>query len=250
MKSIRYSERKRFVLSLLIILFSVALILVSCSSEKQTTSNGESGGAGNPENTLEGKKIQPSDASVQQTSANNHLPVITSAKFAYIHKDSESFMNIEVEGKADEGRPLSFVYEWSKNGEPAGNDKQLNSTLKRGDKISVRITPFDGKEYGRSIRLDREISNMFPVIAEQKEIVFDQKLLQYQVKAYDPDGDSLKYALKSGPTGMSIDTNSGLLQWNVPTDFQGSVPVTVSVNDGHGGETLYTFSVTLSPERK
>ncbi len=228
-----------------------ALMLLSCSSQNQDKRGGEANSTPSVESDAAGSKGIASESSQPQASTRNStLPVVTSAKFAYIPTDAGSFMNIEVEGKADEGKQLSFFYEWTKNGEPAGNSKQLKATLKRGDKISVKITPFDGREYGRSVRLDREISNMFPVITEQKEIIFDQKVLKYHVKAYDPDGDTLQYAIKSGPAGMSIDSLSGLLQWDVPSDFHGVVPVTVSVNDGHGGETVYTFRFTIGSENE
>jgi hypothetical protein len=37
----------------------------------------------------------------------------------------------------------------------------------------------------------------------------------YNAKAIDPDGDKLTYSLKQGPQGMSIDPNSGVVQWQL-----------------------------------
>ncbi len=67
---------------------------------------------------------------------------------------------------------------------------------------------------------------------------------QYQVVAYDPDGDPLSYRLDQGPAGMSI-TASGLLSY-VPTSGQvGSQPVTIAVSDGRGGEADQSFNLAV-----
>jgi hypothetical protein len=48
----------------------------------------------------------------------------------------------------------------------------------------------------------------------------DSKNYRYQVRASDVDGDRLTYSLVSGPSGMSIDTNTGLVKW--PAEFSWS----------------------------
>lgn len=156
---------------------------------------------------------------------------------------------IDAEGSDIDGDDVSIVYEWTVNGEPAGNGRQVDGELKRGDGISVKITPFDGKIYGRSIILNREIRNMPPMLAEDKAFVFDGKTYAYQIKAADPDGDALTYSLKTAPDGMTIDS-SGLIRWNVTPDFKGEAPVTVSVSDGSGGEALMSFTVKIGLAEK
>lgn len=70
------------------------------------------------------------------------------------------------------------------------------------------------------------------------------------LKATDPDGDPLTYSLKSAPPGVTINPTTGLIQWNVPPDFKGMAPITVSVTDGHGGEVMQSFTVEIIPERR
>lgn len=183
---------------------------------------------------------------------NNAPPVVTSVKFVPEVLDHGDTLGVEAKGEDIDGDAVSFVYEWTKNGEPAGNAKNISTVLKRGDKIKVRITPFDGEVYGRPALLEREIENMPPVITKEKDLKFsfDGKVYTYQVKATDPDGDPLTYSLKSGPAGMAIDPSTGLVRWDVPEDFQGKAPFIVLVSDGQGGEASQKLTVQIKTEKK
>ena len=79
---------------------------------------------------------------------------------------------VDVVGSDIDGDEVTILYEWTKNGEPAGTEKQIGVPIKRGDKISIKITPFDGETYGQPVVLRREIGNLPPVIIEDKSIYF------------------------------------------------------------------------------
>ena len=67
---------------------------------------------------------------------------------------------------------------------------------------------------------------------------------RYYLDASDPDGDALSYSLAQAPTGMSIDTVTGVIAWT-PGSL-GSATVSVRVSDGRGGSALQTFVVTAT----
>jgi RHS repeat-associated protein len=68
-------------------------------------------------------------------------------------------------------------------------------------------------------------------------------LYQYQVMATDPQNETLTYALQSGPSGMTIDSKSGLLQWTPAQAGQGPVTVAVTNTDGAAATQTYTLTV-------
>ncbi len=148
---------------------------------------------------------------------------------------------IDASGTDVDGNEVTILYEWTKNGEPAGNDKKIGVPIMRGDKVSVKITPFDGEVYGRSITMRREISNLPPMIIEHKDFTFDGKVYTYHAKAEDPDGDPLTFTLKTSPSGMEIDSSTGLIIWEVPFGTRGKQGITVAVRDGNGGEAVQSF---------
>jgi hypothetical protein len=49
---------------------------------------------------------------------------------------------------------------------------------------------------------------------------------------------------------MRIDSSSGLITWDVPSDFIGKASFTVAVADGHGGEATQDITLEIKPEQK
>jgi len=181
----------------------------------------------------------------------NSPPVVSKVRILpEVFKPGDT-LSVEASGSdLDEYDNVTISCEWTKNGEPAGNTKKIEVPPKRGDKIDVKITPFDGEAYGRSVILHREIKNMPPMVVEYKEVGFDGKIYSCQVTATDADGDALTYSLKTAPPDMTIDPSTGLIKWNVPPDFKGKTPITVSVNDGHGGEALQGLNIEIKPWKR
>jgi hypothetical protein len=158
-------------------------------------------------------------------------------------------LSAEASASDVDGDDVTISYEWTKNGEPAGAGKKIAVPLKRGDMLDIKITPFDGEEYGRPVILHREIANLPPMITESKKS-FSGDIFTCQIKATDPDGDPLTYSLKASPPGMTIDSSTGLIKWKVPSDFKGKSPFTVSVSDGHGGEASQSFNLEIKSEQQ
>jgi len=65
----------------------------------------------------------------------------------------------------------------------------------------------------------------------------------YDVEATDPSGDALTYSLTTSLTGMTINSNTGVISWT-PT-AAGSFEVTVEVSDSSKSDTQ-SFTITVS----
>jgi YD repeat-containing protein len=93
------------------------------------------------------------------------------------------------------------------------------------------------------------VLNQAPTISSQpKGIASLGTAYQYQVIAQDPENSLLTYALVNGPTGMAIDSATGLITWDSPV--VGNAQVVVSVTDAEGlgvaqGFTLVTKANTV-----
>jgi hypothetical protein len=91
-------------------------------------------------------------------------------------------------------------------------------------------------------------SNHPPTVTSRAEtLAWEDSLYQYDVNATDPDsGDVVaSYALTTAPTGMTINSSTGLIQWTPINSQVGRPQVVVRANDNHGAGGSQTFYVTV-----
>ncbi len=146
---------------------------------------------------------------------------------------------------------VAYSYQWEKNGVALPDEKGETlepGQFKKGDAISVVVTPDDREAQGTPRRSDPVlISNSPPAIVSSPPATIEGPpfLYQYQVRATDGDQDVILYSLKSGPKGMDIDKNHGLIRWEVKKEDQGAHTIEVEARDDAGARSLqrYTLSV-------
>lgn len=178
----------------------------------------------------------------------NAPPEIQSVKFVpEVFRPGDS-LGVEASGSDPDGDEVTFEYAWEKNGLPAGGGSRIEGPLRRNDEIIVTITPSDGEARGRSLTLRREVRNVPPSIEGVRDARLVGNVYSCRILAKDEDGDPLTYVINEPPNGMSIDSSTGTIRWEVPANVQGKAPVNVSVSDGNGGEASYSMVVTIREE--
>jgi len=68
----------------------------------------------------------------------------------------------------------------------------------------------------------------------------------YDVNATDPNGDTLTYALTQAPSGMTIQSTTGLVAWTPTAAQAGTQSVTVRVSDPGGLAATQSFSIAVA----
>lgn len=175
----------------------------------------------------------------------NALPEVAGVKILPEVIKPGDALSVAAEGNDADGDDVTFLYEWTVNGKPAGNKEKIGAPVKRGDKVCIRVTPCDREGQGRSLVLNREIQNHPPIIQEHGEFIFDGSVYSYQIKASDPDNDTLAFSLEGAPNGMAVDRSTGLITWTVPAEFKGDSGATAVVNDGNGGVARYHLKISI-----
>ncbi|MCH8003084.1 MAG: PKD domain-containing protein [Nanoarchaeota archaeon] len=80
-----------------------------------------------------------------------------------------------------------------------------------------------------------------PITSATEDILYT-----YDVDATDPNNDQLTFSLPQGPSGMTIGTSTGLIQW-IPTNNQvGNILVTVKVRDPVGLSDTQQFTISVA----
>ena len=71
----------------------------------------------------------------------------------------------------------------------------------------------------------------------------------YRIKAFDPEGDPLRFTLVAGPPGMTIDSATGEVRWTPTATDVGTAAVRVSVQDSAGNMVEQAWTITVKPAR-
>jgi len=95
--------------------------------------------------------------------------------------------------------------------------------------------------------------NGFPQTGNNAPLIISDPLIEgrvgvhyeYQVQAMDYDGDALAYELTTGPLGMLIAPNTGLITLDPVDGHLGMNRVGVQVRDQHGATDEQTFYIAI-----
>ncbi len=156
-------------------------------------------------------------------------------------------LHIAVKSSDADGDDISYFIKWYSDGKLISSDSVLAGTLiKGGDRVYALVTPFDGFAKGISAKTQEiTILNSAPVISSNPPTHLNGRKLVYQVNAEDPDGDPITFSLVDPPSGASIDSETGLLTYTIPSGVSGNINFIIKVSDTHGNYSMQKFSYTI-----
>jgi hypothetical protein len=179
----------------------------------------------------------------------NSPPAVSSAAIVPSAPRTFDTLTVNATGVDRDGDKVTYKYEWFRNDQPAGDQATLVGPFKAGDRIMLKLAPFDGEEYGPTMVLIAPINNSPPVVIRKEKSRYQGSLYSYRIEASDPDGDALTFKLRKGPSGMTIEEATGLITWRVAAKDAGKHQVSVQISDSHGGDVLYDFEVAIGVEK-
>jgi hypothetical protein len=112
---------------------------------------------------------------------------------------------------------------------------------------AVTVTATDSAGYSSSQTFNWTIAHVSLVNPGQQDSV-DGQAVSLQLQGTDADGDTISYTASGLPTGLSINTSTGLISGTIASnaDMNGPYNVTVTASDGTN-TTTQTFLWTVSP---
>jgi hypothetical protein len=232
-----------------IILLCIAVVLFAVLATGYLFLKGRSDTATNAPPGKTEEQSYNADNQAVPAASEDYQGAIAKAKMKLETVDGKDIFRVVLE-KYEEGnsKEITYRYEWTINGQPAGSGNDSVSGFKRGDKVAVKITPFHGEKPGVPRTLTVDVQNTPPKVSESKEPKYEGKTFKAQINASDPDGDVLSYELLKGPDGLTIDKKSGMVSWPLKENDAGDYPIHVKITDGHGGETTYQLTATIPKE--
>lgn len=185
----------------------------------------------------------------------NTLPVVTRVKVEPAVAKPGDVLRATVEGSDADGDPVKYAFEWWRNGQstgaPAKDQEQRTLATEgftRGDAVVVGVTPYDAGGPGRFLVSEPLLlMNRPPVITSSPAAPTAQGSFEYVVTATDPDSDPLTYKLETAPSGMTIESSTGKISWQMASGLTSPQQVRVGVDDGQQGQAFQEFTLTPPP---
>lgn len=149
-----------------------------------------------------------------------------------------------------DGDSLEFRFRWTVNESPVEDQEEASlptDGLQPGDQIRVQVVASDGEsESDAAWSGVLLVGNAAPAITSTPSGVAAGGAFRYVVEARDPEGDrSLRYQLRKGPEGMTINPILGEVQWQPRPDQAGVHPVEIAVEDSRGARSVQVFELTV-----
>jgi len=176
----------------------------------------------------------------------NHAPVISSLTANPSGININQTTTITCTASDQDGDTLTYT--WTKTGGTFEGSTSGSSVTWRAPSTEGNYTVECGVSDGeasdsKSVNISVDDVNHAPVITSTAVTsAIKDEPYSYDVNATDSDGDTLVYSLTTKPTGMSINSSTGLITWT-PT-ATGSFGVTIKVSDGELFDTQ-SFTVTV-----
>ena len=148
-----------------------------------------------------------------------------------------------------DGDYVRYNFQWFVNDTDVSETTSVlkGNTFKRGDRVAVKVTPYDSDDEGPHFMTPPVvIPNGPPRIVSSPPSEFKAENYTYQVIAEDPDGDPLTYSLTSAPQGMTIDAKTGLITLPIKKEDAGTHDIEVIAQDPQGLKAVQKYSLTIN----
>ncbi len=151
-----------------------------------------------------------------------------------------------------DGEYVRTSYQWKKGKEdiPGATGSTLSTDyFKKGDRIGCQARVSDGESPEVSYySSEAVILNSAPLITSNPAgETMEVSSYEYTVTAEDPDEDEVKFSLSSAPEGMTIDSDSGLVRWQISDQQQGGTyNFEVIAIDPEGAQSVQPITLTLT----
>jgi len=179
----------------------------------------------------------------------NTPPEVIAVDFADPQIRSGEPIEVVPEGMDEDGDPLDFRFVWVVNGNvlPYETGPALSPDhFRKGDRILLRVSAFDGETEGSPFLGDEfVIPNSPPAFRTDPPADFTGGEYAYEVRADDPDGDSVRYRLENGPPGMKMDLN-GKISWSLEAASAGDHQICIVAEDDEGAWMAQEYTLRIA----
>ena len=171
-----------------------------------------------------------------------------SAPSSGLEGESLSFSATASDPSAADTITLSFSWDFGDGSEPASGSTATHTYDDDGT-FTVTLTVGDGDGSTAQSTAALTVANAAPtLLTTPGTTATEGSLYAYDGYATDPGADLLNWSLSTAPTGMTVHSVTGLVNWT-PTlsqSLEGDHAVTLVVDDGDGGSSEQSWTIAVS----
>jgi hypothetical protein len=180
---------------------------------------------------------------------NNQAPIFTSTPRTTTRIGSSYFY--QVEATDPNGDALTYSLVNAPTGMTLENGLiSWQSTAAQAGQQTVTIQASDGTlttEQTYQITVSHQASNRAPIITSAPNLTTNiEQIYTYNLTGQDPDGDLVFWSLDQAPSGMVLDTQTGVLRWQPQSNQLGEQEVIVRLLDSYGDYSTQTFTLAVN----
>jgi hypothetical protein len=164
----------------------------------------------------------------------------------------QDILKAEVEAAVGAPERLAYTYQWKVNDRPvekAQGDALDLAAFKKGDLVTVAVTPRDGDTAGFVVQSPGiAIHSIAPSLELQirPAAVKTGEPVEAQLVSVAPDSARVTFKLEPPlVSGMTVDGASGRITWLRPADQKGTVRFGASVEDDNRTKVTKSFEITV-----
>jgi hypothetical protein len=183
----------------------------------------------------------------------NSPPRIVDTSINLIVDGGEASLEITPTVEDADGDFVSLEYQWLINGvvnEQHTGNRLPSEAYKQDDTVQITIIPDDDFDKGPTYQTRNiNVPSAAPMITSLPPKSFEALEYTYQVKAIDVDGGELSFSLEDEPEGMTIDAETGMINWPLTEISAGEYQIKIVVTDPDGSTGSQEFTLNLEKRR-
>ncbi|TLY41399.1 MAG: hypothetical protein E6K61_05320 [Nitrospirae bacterium] len=184
----------------------------------------------------------------------NRPPIVRSARIVPVPVLLNGSAMVQVEAEDPDGDPVAIRRQWLVNGNPIEGEtgpSLVPRMLKRGDLLTVEVTPLDNLVAGTPYRTDPvPVANTPPQVtrvALDPSPVRVGDALHAKAEGLDPDGDSIRYSFKWWRNNLPLsEGEEGTLQTAAFARGDTIVALATPYDAAGPGKPKYSEEITIS----
>ncbi len=179
----------------------------------------------------------------------NQAPVISSTAPANVL--AGDLYSYQIEATDPESDELTYALLTSPSGMSVSSDGLISWTPANSQigehpvelQVTDRFGEFDVQVFAVTV-IDPNSAPEITSTPVSEAIIGTQ--YQYQITATDANGDAISFSLVSAPTGMTIDSFSGLVSWLPQATDEGIYEIEIQAADSNGATVIQSYSLAVN----